>query len=246
LEAKVDNLRAALSPEYFTADSSVAYRKTVPAEALPFAEVAEVGGMSYAEGGTLKNAAVTALETVGMNLLDISAALNDALTDNGDGTYTIAKNGNSRLSEKIPIFVPAGQKLFAYFELVDTNMEKTLIPLQFFKADGTSNGSSGALVDGGGTNTPAADTYFMRLYLRDTDADGSYITFKNPMIKYGERANFSPYIKRIYPIPAEVQALDGWGAGVDAEHHNRLDWAKKQYRQEVARVRLPSAYDAGG
>jgi hypothetical protein len=115
LEARVENLRANVAPEYFVTDAAAAYVKTVPDAALPFAEVKEVGGMSYAEGGEIKNAAVTALESVGVNILDISA------------------------------------------------------------------------------------------------------------------------VKRTYPIPAEVQALEGWGLGVNETYHNRLLWAEKKYRQEVAR-----------
>lgn len=115
LEARVENLRANVAPEYFVTDAAAAYTKTVPDTALPFAEVKEVGGMSYAEGGEIKNAAVTALESVGVNIFDISA------------------------------------------------------------------------------------------------------------------------VKRTYPIPAEVQALEGWGLGVNETYHNRLLWAEKKYRQEVAR-----------
>lgn len=118
VEKELTNLRQAVAPEYFQTDSGVAYTKTVPDAALPFAEVTEVGGMTYAQDGILKHTAVTALEVQGRNILDISA------------------------------------------------------------------------------------------------------------------------VKHTYPIPAEVQALEGWGEGISADCHNRLDWSAKQYRQEVMKIRL--------
>lgn len=241
LDKKVENLRAALSPEYFTTDSTVEYIKTVPADALPFAEVQEVGGMSYAVDGALKNAAVTALETVGYNILDLTPALNANLTDNGDGTYTLTKTASGRFSERFPLYIPKGQQVFCYLEIVSTNIAgfKT-IPLQLFGADKKDNGASIGIVNGGAAYAPTADTFFANAYLLNSDAVGAYVTFRNPMVQYQESGQaalpYAPYVKRTYPIPAEVQALEGWGLGVNETYHNRLDWGKKQYRQEVGTV----------
>lgn len=238
LGKKVENLRAALSPEYFTEDSSVAYSKTVPAAALPFAEVQEVGGMSYAEGG-MASAAVTEIETVGYNVLDLTPALNNRLIDNGDGTYTLRKVNGERFSEFFPIYIPKGQQVFCYLEIVSTNIDGlTRIPLQLFGADKKDNGASIGISNGGQAFSPMADTFFAKAYLQHNDAEGAYVTFRNPMIKYGKSAEFSPYAKHTYPIPAEVQALDGYGLGIGADCHNRLDLGKKQYRQEVCKIRL--------
>ena len=238
LGKKVENLRAALSPEYFTEDSSVAYAKTVPDNALPFAEVAEVGGMSYAEDG-MASAAVTEIETVGYNVLDLTPALNNRLIDNGDGTYTLRKVNGERFSEFFPIYIPKGQQVFCYLEIVGTNIDGlTRIPLQLFGADKKDNGASIGISSGGQAFSPIADTFFAKAYLQHKDAEGAYVTFRSPMIKYGKSAEFSPYAKHTYPIPAEVQNLDGWGDGISADCHNRLDWSAKQYRQEVWKIRI--------
>jgi hypothetical protein len=243
LEAQVANLTAQIAPEYFTTDSSVAYSKTVPAAALPFAEVKEVGGMSYAEGGEIKNAAVTALETVGVNILDISAALNDRLVDNGDGTYTLRNIGGSRFSAEFPLNLPNGYaEINCSVEILDTNVEGlTNISIRTKDPANGTQLSGFSLKVGGqdyGVKSGVAD-----IYLPYPSNAGDYVTFKNPMIKIGlGYIGYVPYAKHTLPIPAEVQALDGWGLGVDETYHNRIVWdpenGVKQYRQEIGRIDL--------
>lgn len=241
LEARVENLRANVAPEYFVTDAAAAYVKTVPDAALPFAEVKEVGGMTYAEGGTLQNAAVTALESVGVNILDISAALNSCLTDNGDGTYTITrKTSSDRFSATFPLYIPVNGRIYAYVEIVTSyDGFNGSIPLQIFGEDGKTEIGAASLANNGSGFALANGSHYARLYLNTNAPIGVPVTFRKPMVKYGTAsAPYAPYVKRTYPIPAEVQALDGWGEGISADCHNRIDWEKKQYRQEVRRIRL--------
>jgi hypothetical protein len=49
-------------------------------------------------------------------------------------------------------------------------------------------------------------------------------------------ADFKPYVRNTLPIPAEVQALDGYGWGVNADCYNYIDWEKKQFIKRVDRV----------
>jgi hypothetical protein len=348
-QKELENMKALGVVETMQEDSTVAYKKTVPANALPYAEVKEVGGMTYvsknifnamavnksnvvvtdnganitvtgdpngnynstdfifeagvycatyggtgtlcyvpapavstviesgvpftiteevqigclafgANGGTFTNlmivkgntpadfapyieggmasAAVTEIETVGYNILDLTPALNDRLVDNGDGTYTLRKVNGERFSDFFPLYIPKGQEVFCYFEIVSTSIDGlTRIPLQLFGADKNDNGASIGIANGGQAYAPTADTFFAKAYLQFNDAEGAYVTFRSPMIKYGKSAEFSPYSKHTYPIPAEVQALDGWGEGISADCHNRIVWdvknGVKQYRQEV-------------
>ena len=358
IDKKVENLRAALSPEYFATDSSVAYSKTVPASALPFAEVQKIGGMTKASrnlldamhmtdyftgnpmtnatvtdngrrieivgdptgsynainfkftagktycatyGGTGKlgyvgapasaypinsgvpftvadgamgilcfgsdggiftdlmiveggeaqefapygsgliSAAVTALESVGVNILDISAALNSCLTDNGDGTYTITrKTSSDRFSATFPLYIPVNGRIYTYVEIVTSyDGFSGSIPLQIFGEDGKTEIGAASLANNGSGFALANGSHYARLYLNTNAPIGVSVTFRKPMVKYGTAgAPYAPYVKRTYPIPAEAQALDGWGEGISADCHNRIDWGKKQYRQEVAKIRI--------
>lgn len=241
LTKEVANLRANIPPEYFTTDSAVEYIKQVPAAALPFAEVQEVGGMTYAEDGTLQNAAVTALESVGVNILDISAALNSCLTDNGDGTYTITrKTSSDRFSAIFPLYIPVNGRIYAYVEIVTSyDGFNGSIPLQIFGEDGKTEIGAASLANNGSGFALANGSHYARLYLNTNAPIGVPVTFRKPMVKYGTAgAPYAPYVKRTYPIPAEAQALDGWGEGISADCHNRIDWEKKQYRQEVWSIRI--------
>ena len=243
LTKEVENLRANIPPEYFVTDSAVEYTKQVPAAALPFAEVQEVGGMTHAVDGALKNAAVTALEVVGTNLLDLTPALNKSLVDNGDGTYTLSNTGN-RFSEKFAMIMPnmnGENRVNCTFEIIDTNItDLTRISIRSLDANGVSL-RTGALVDRSRSTDPgdyviigANGSVIVQIYISPPSNVGDYVTFRNPMIRLGMGyTGYKPYIKRTYPIPAEVKALEGWGLGVDETYHNRIDWEKKQYRREV-------------
>ena len=358
LDKKVENLRAALSPEYFTTDSSVAYVKEAPATALPFAEVQEVGGMSYALGnlfdamhmtdyftgdpltnatvsdggryieivgdptgsynainfmftpgktycatyggtgelgyidrpasvalinsgvaftveegeigalcfgsnggtftdlmivegdspeafvpyGQLQNAPVTAMESVGANILDLTPALNNCLIDNGDGTYTLRNINGSRFSAAFPFPLPkeSGNIINASAEILDRNAEDIQISCRILGPVTNAQKSSFSLNEGGSDFSISQGLLQLYLY-HSNNSPGDYVTFKNPMITlgYGYKG-FTPYVKHTLPIPAEVQALEGWGLGVDGSCHNRIVWdpenGVKQYRQEVGIV----------
>jgi hypothetical protein len=63
---QIENLKQGTADQFET-DSSVAYVKDVPENALPYAEIKKIGGMTYKDGNTLKSAKVTAVESVGIN-----------------------------------------------------------------------------------------------------------------------------------------------------------------------------------
>ena len=53
-EKRITNLEKRVEPEPFETDSSVAYIKEVPQNALPYAEISKIGGMTHKDGNTLK------------------------------------------------------------------------------------------------------------------------------------------------------------------------------------------------
>ena len=73
---------------------------------------------TYFEG--MRNAEVTELKSHGVNYLDISAVLNDAFVDNGDGTYSVITDATSnRFSKEIPLDIPIGQSVVICGESVE-------------------------------------------------------------------------------------------------------------------------------
>ncbi len=73
-DKRLANLERIFKVETFETDATVAYTKDVPVNALPYAELAKVGGMSYEEGGVLKSAPVTDIVMEGKNLIDAATA----------------------------------------------------------------------------------------------------------------------------------------------------------------------------
>lgn len=82
---QIENLKQGSAAQAET-DSSVAYVKNVPENALPYAKIKKIGGMTYKDGNTLKSAKVTAVESMGVNLLS-EQFLITATNATEDGNY---------------------------------------------------------------------------------------------------------------------------------------------------------------
>ena len=251
LKAEVSNLRAALAPEYFEADNSAAYVKLVPPFALPFAEVQEVGGMTHAVDGVLKNAAVTAIESVGKNLQQpfdspsfVYAGI--TFTTNADGTVSAKGTATGEIYRFMPPFKAKPSTPYTFGGSPSGGSNNTYyVAFRQLDESGARIEDFGEYGEGGTYNVSVnVATAQLGLCIRK----GQTVNFVFSPYAYEGQVEkvFIPYAKRTYPIPDEVQALEGWGLGVDETYHNRIDWEKKQYRQEVAKIRLPSDYAAGG
>ena len=82
---QIENLKQGTADQFET-DLSVAYVKNVPENALPYAEIKKIGGMTYKDGNTLKSAKVTEVESMGVNLLS-EQFLITATNATEDGNY---------------------------------------------------------------------------------------------------------------------------------------------------------------
>jgi hypothetical protein len=233
-DKRITNLEKGLMADAFETDASVAYVKDVPANALPYAAVTKVGGMTYRDGDTLKNAKVTEIESVGANIFDIDPALNANLVDNGDGTYTFTKSANGRFSKTFPLYIPAGKTANYSLEVVSTNLDNPRIPLQLFDLDQSTEVSTAAMGEGGSHNyQPAKNVYYARMYIGHQQADGSYITFKNPMIKHGGGIiPYTPYAKHTLPIPGAVRPAHG----INENAYDYIEWCEDGTRKSYKRV----------
>ena len=113
--------------------------------------------------------------------------------------------------------------------------------MQSIADDGKTSvsGISFGLVNGGEYYTAQADgTRYARLYIPSEQPVGAYITFRNPMIQFVEYYKapvkpYAPYTRRTYPIPAEVQALEGYGQGnPTGTEYNYIDYTRRVFVQK--------------
>ena len=219
VEKKVENLGAALKLPIIE-DTEVAYTKIVPDGALPYAEVAKVGGMSHKTENGLRHAKVTEIKSESANLIPFPYYDGSRLEHNGI-TFNVNADGS--------IHVKGTATAEARFYLTRG--------IQWASEDVYSSGSS-VTADGKTFKSVAylnSGTY--PLYVRVSVAESANGIDKTlyPTINYGDTAlPFTPYAEyEPLPIPEAVQALDGYGFGVDAEYHNYIDWEAKKYHNEV-------------
>lgn len=193
----------------------------------------------------------------GKNMLDFSKAVNGAFTDNGDGTYTIRKNGNSRFSAIFPFYIPSPQNNEPYTavnisaDIVDTNIETPMVFMRTFKVpDTTSQNLASASFDFSekGSVFGFFETYYADVYLSHDANDGGYITFKHPQITLSyDRLPYEPYIEpTTYPVEADgtvkgIKSLypittimtDTKGAVVEVEYNRDLNKAFAELYQAI-------------
>lgn len=175
-----------------------------------------------------RSAPVSEVESEGANLLPYpyyydSRTINGiTFTVNGDGTITA--NGTATNTAfflfTVDLYLPAGT--YYVDDSVDMG-EDAYVRANLFRGVFTTDGSRVEVelrVAGGATL--------------------NNVTFK-PMINKGPIARpYSPYSRSLLPIPEAVQALDGYGEGLDASCFNYVDWKNKQFTLKAYRFKLVS------
>ena len=185
----------------------------------------------------LRSAPVTEVESIGVNLIPFPYAEMPerggiTFTPKGDGS--IAVNGTAAFSIYLTIATfddlngkytiggcPTGGGLEAFRIIVDEDA--------YGIANDTGSGAT--------FTATAGKTYEIIIYI----AEGTTVTnlIYKPMLNKGTTAlPYTPYRRNTLPIPAEVQALDGYGWGINDTVYNYLDWEKKQFVKRVERVDL--------
>ena len=67
-------------------------------------------------------------------------------------------------------------------------------------------------------------------------SEGDSSTWQNVMICKGETSlPYTPYRRNTLPVPAAVQALDGYGWGINADYYTYIDLRKKQFVKRVVK-----------
>lgn len=222
-------------------DNSVAYVKDVPSNALSAVKISKIGGMTYKDGDTLKSAPVTEVESVGVNLCKpLPATFKDygyTVTKNDDGSVTISGAATTagdvilNIADPDNITLDAGKEyaLKMYKDGVATYVSVRINYTD--EAGGTSWGWSNQ-----DTSRPrkVAKVYLQKTCeVGDTSLNGTYKVMLN---KDKTALPYTPYIRHTLPVPEAVQALDGYGEGVNESVYNYIDYEKKQFVKRVGKV----------
>lgn len=234
---RITNIEKGLTPDPFFTDDSVAYQKIVPENALPYAEVSKIGGMSYRDTATntLKDAKVTEVKSIGVNMIPYPFAFSSNTVSgvtfkaNSDGSISISGTASTNASKTIKRItdLPNGT-----YYLTGTKGGVSVY-LQFW--------NGGTWVKEVWVNGPFTVDYsnYNAIDVVVYVASGTSVnTTIYPMINPGSTAlPFAPYKSDTRAIPSEVQALEGYGLGVDATYCNHISWSedgsKKTYHKKV-------------
>ena len=168
----------------------------------------------YLTSDTITDFSGVKVSRYGKNLANIDSAIrtspSDIFVKNGEG-YTFTRYGTYRFSNKVSLNIPANKEVTTTFEIIDntcttSNME--CLYIQVYYADGT-NGTI-ALYNKD-TRVFKKDVIGFNFFIDSSNADGSYVTFKNFQIEIGQEAtDYERYIE-----PQTVTAnVDGGTEGL--------------------------------
>lgn len=220
LDKRVTNLEKGILPDPFLTDDSVAYTKTVPENALPFAEITEIGGMTYKDGDTLRSAPVTAVESVGANLISFPYVSSDKTTNNGV-TFSVNTDGSVALNgtasgtayfclgggyysgkNPIPKWLNEGETY-----TISGGVPTVAVELYLYDSTGKATTFTSKHVENA-FQVPSEKSYYGIFIRVDTGVTVSETIY--PMLNRGSTAKpYTPYVKRTLEIPEAAQAKNG-------------------------------------
>ena len=184
----------------------------------------------YFEG--LRDSKVTALKVYGANLFDPSICVNNNFIDNGDGTYTMKRNGDNRFAKWADFYIPAKTKFYVSGKVVKAGAAETCIYFRF--ADRTT-GCNKAINGARSSYTSDKDIVAVCLYMVGSASSSSSESIVSDLIISYGAVPYSPYKEpTTYAIPEAVQNLDALGHGfVDSStnefYTNTVDLENKKY-----------------
>lgn len=250
-DKRITNLEKGIPSELFATDNGVAYIKDVPENALPFAEISKIGGMTYKDGDTLESALVTEVKSVGINILG-GDVLADRLVElaNGvkDKTTGIVRFYAGDVSGKLILdgFKPNTTYTFilngwneygAGTNLMLSYTDDTIDYISFpnSQALGTTvfQSKSGKSIKG----------LFGVMYASHTN-----LCYNKCGVFEGAitAEAFVPYQEEFITITEAVQNLDGYGWGVNKSVYNYIDFVKQLFVKRVGCVDMGTLNWVGG
>lgn len=227
---RISNLEKGIVSLPYETDSTVARTKAIPATSLPYALLQKVGGMSYAgDFSGLRSAAVTEVRSIGKNLLSFSTGSGTqagvTYTRQADGGIAVTGTPTTSSSHTLGTIVIAG---LAGFWITSYGTFRNVVTRCNLKsADGKSplakdvRNDTPFYVDL--SKYPTAVTAQIQIARNDTGVATSGTIY--PMISVEKPTEFVPYKEFAnFPIPAEVQSLDGYDLGISADVNNHISW----------------------
>lgn len=226
-DKRIENLEVAVNPGLVSPmiDDAVAYVKDVPTGALPYASVSEVGGMTYNVNGVLRDAKVTAVESVGANLFG-----GDTLAD----VLVTKCNGVKDKVNKTVSYQPWNVSKVVLYDKFKANTQYTFFLRGYNEENGVIFANLAVKYTDGTDDTL---NFYEGIVYYVSKAEKTIKSFKGnwntgkSVLYYSRcgifegnvmRENFVPYFKNTFAIPEAVQALEGYGQGISKEYHNKI------------------------
>lgn len=229
-------------------DATTAYQKSVPAGALSYAGVNSLGGMSYKCENLLNIANVAETTTNGITY----KVENGVITLNGT-----CNNDSTAIGIPITPYTTIANQTYQY-SLFNNTANTSILGIRLTTAGTTRYEILGSSITAPNltvTRTRDNSVVLDLLVIRcNTSTVFNNFIFK-PMFVLGSTAptEYQPYFDGIrdsavtslvgaetITIPAAIQALDGYGWGVNETCYNYIDFEAKKFVQKVARVDLGS------
>ena len=214
---RITNLEQGWSPDPFETDDTVAYVKSVPTKALPYAEVTKVGGMSYCSN----------------NLFDtLSYTSNAAGADITEGNIsgTISWNKNIKYSFDLVI----GRTYVLSFDC------NAIVRGGLLYWNGTSDNTTLQTTHREIAIVPTTSPMTM-MFCTGSNETEAQVILSNIMLNAGDASlPYEPYFEGIrtaavteiqttgttIQISQAVQALDGYGCGVNSNCYNSIEFGE--------------------
>lgn len=197
----------------------------------------------YFEG--LRSASVTEIESVGVNLIDLATFKKQTGTPTVSGE-ALSITGYLAFTDFYGL--EAGNYHFSA-KSTRTGDEGGGASVMWYSAEEviTSGIYKTDVLNPSISFTVPAGTLKVRVVLygsgRSEDKTNSS-TYTEVMFNRGSTAlPYSPYVKHTLPIPKEVQALDGYGWGVNKSVYNYIDFEKKPFVKRVKKVVFDGSAD---
>lgn len=244
---RITNLERGIPSDLFLTDSSIAYSKDVPQNALPYAEVRKIGGK------TRKC----------MNLLDLDSATLESCVRDGD---TVRSNIHDFYYSSIRFYTKSDWLLSMRGKPITFSVKENKGKLMgiviygarangsTYQEEGVQNRSVTMVV---ADDFLTVDAFELRINRSNTPYTDTTSVFEELMLNEGaEPLPYEPYFEGLrsapvsevesvgadetvigtLPIPEAVQALDGYGDGVNESVYNYIDLDKKQFVKRVGKV----------
>lgn len=226
-EKRITNIEQGVMADVYETDDSVAYVKDVPTNALPYAAISKVGGMTYKDGDVLRSASATKVESVGGNLFDISKLSGmDRLVVSGDKINITTTSDNSAVSSVSRLKDVAPQLKvgdIVTINAITTGNDKYIYLEEAFKP--------------WYYGYPQTITEIMLNSRISFYASGvsTSATISEIMLNKGTTAlPYAPYVKHTLPIPTEVRPAHG----INNEVYDYLDFGEQESVVRVGVVDL--------